>query len=135
MSEYSVHTIVFRSLKRSHDMFLSNREHLLMSDEKCDQFRKKIKARDLYGDVFNDAKRLEILKRTQQNHENDQFDSQMEIDSESENLSKAIVPKTQITTADMSSSALLPVIFSISFPPCLPQQFEFEVNFRIFIYS
>ncbi|CAF0708671.1 unnamed protein product [Brachionus calyciflorus] len=51
--KHSVHTLVFRSLKRTHDMFLSDYNHPIEIDEKSLDLRKSIKAKDDYGLVLN----------------------------------------------------------------------------------
>jgi pleiotropic regulator 1 len=62
VQRHSVHTLVFRSLKRSHDMFLSNQGQLPPVDEKAEGLRRVIKARDLYGLVFDDVKKMQAMK-------------------------------------------------------------------------
>ncbi|XP_018328166.1 pleiotropic regulator 1 [Agrilus planipennis] len=65
VQRHSVHTLVFRSLKRSHDMFLSNQGLLPAVDEKAEMIRRLIKARDSYGLVFDDLKKMEAMKQLQ----------------------------------------------------------------------
>ncbi|XP_056632379.1 pleiotropic regulator 1 [Diorhabda carinulata] len=62
VQRHSVHTLVFRSLKRSHDMFLANQGLLPPVDEKAGMIRKLIKARDSYGMVFDDVKKMQAMK-------------------------------------------------------------------------
>lgn len=51
VQRHSVHTLVFRSLKRTHDMFLSDQGNPPPLDEDCQKLRKSIKVRDEYGVV------------------------------------------------------------------------------------
>lgn len=62
VQRHSVHTLVFRSLKRSHDMFLSNQGILPTVDETAFKLRKAVKARDSYGQVFDDVKKMQAMK-------------------------------------------------------------------------
>ncbi|XP_017786679.1 PREDICTED: pleiotropic regulator 1 [Nicrophorus vespilloides] len=65
VQRHSVHTLVFRSLKRSHDMFLSNQGILPPVDEKAEAIRRSLKARDSYGLVFDDIKKMKAMKQLQ----------------------------------------------------------------------
>jgi pleiotropic regulator 1 len=47
--KHSVHTLVFRSLKRTHDMFLSDYSHPVEIDPTSVEFRKNVKALSEYG--------------------------------------------------------------------------------------
>ncbi|OQR73303.1 pleiotropic regulator 1-like [Tropilaelaps mercedesae] len=53
VQKHSVHTLVFRSLKRSHDMFLCDEGALPPVDETAQKFRIGTKARDEYGSVMH----------------------------------------------------------------------------------
>ncbi|XP_047100416.1 pleiotropic regulator 1 [Schistocerca piceifrons] len=65
VQRHSVHTLVFRSLKRSHDMFLSNQGILAPIDEKAEKVKKLVKSRDCYGLVFDRVKRANAMKQMQ----------------------------------------------------------------------
>jgi pleiotropic regulator 1 len=53
VTRHSVHTLVFRSLKRTHDMFLSDAGQLPAFDDKADALWKKTKARSIYGPIMD----------------------------------------------------------------------------------
>ncbi|XP_055625872.1 pleiotropic regulator 1 [Toxorhynchites rutilus septentrionalis] len=53
VQRHSVHTLVFRSLKRTHDFFVANQALLPELDEKIEKLKWNIKARDTYGLVFD----------------------------------------------------------------------------------
>ncbi|XP_023217243.1 pleiotropic regulator 1-like [Centruroides sculpturatus] len=53
VQKHSVHTLVFRSLKRTHDMFLSDQANPPPNDEKSEAFKLSIKGRDEYGPVMH----------------------------------------------------------------------------------
>ena len=53
VQRHSVHTLVFRSLKRSHDLFVSNQNGLPDQDEETEKLRFSLKARDMYSQVFS----------------------------------------------------------------------------------
>ncbi|OWR46195.1 pleiotropic regulator 1 [Danaus plexippus] len=61
--KHSVHTLVFRSLKRSHDMFLSNQSMLPPIDEKAEKILRGIKARDSYGQVMTTVQKAQAFKQ------------------------------------------------------------------------
>ena len=49
VTKHSVHTLVFRSQKRAHEMFISDQGNLPEADKDMDSFIKRIKAKDYYG--------------------------------------------------------------------------------------
>ncbi|CAL4183359.1 unnamed protein product, partial [Meganyctiphanes norvegica] len=53
VQRHSVHTLVFRSLKRTHDMFLIDQGQLPPTDEHIEKLRFRIKSVDQYGPVLN----------------------------------------------------------------------------------
>ncbi|XP_026319018.1 pleiotropic regulator 1 [Hyposmocoma kahamanoa] len=61
--KHSVHTLVFRSLKRSHDMFLSNQGMLPPIDETAEKILRSIKARDSYGQVMATVQKAQAVKQ------------------------------------------------------------------------
>lgn len=61
--KHSVHTLVFRSLKRTHDMFLSDFSHPIEFDEKSMDIRKNSKALAEYGPVIDFPKDDRISKK------------------------------------------------------------------------
>ncbi|XP_037932036.1 pleiotropic regulator 1-like [Teleopsis dalmanni] len=63
VQRHSVHTLIFRSLKRTHDMFVSNQGALPEIDEKLEKVRKSIKAKDCYQLVFD-----RVLKANEAKH-------------------------------------------------------------------
>ncbi|XP_018798536.1 PREDICTED: pleiotropic regulator 1 [Bactrocera latifrons] len=63
VQRHSVHTLIFRSLKRTHDMFVSNQSALPEIDEKLLNIRKSIKAKDTYGLVFDRVSKVAEAKK------------------------------------------------------------------------
>ncbi|CAB3246713.1 unnamed protein product [Arctia plantaginis] len=61
--KHSVHTLVFRSLKRSHDMFLANHGMLPPIDEKAEKILKGVKAHDSYGQVMDAVQKAQTVKQ------------------------------------------------------------------------
>lgn len=53
VQRHSVHTLVFRSLKRTHDMFLCDQGALPPIDESLEKFKKSVKLKDQYGSVLD----------------------------------------------------------------------------------
>jgi len=65
IQKHSVHTLVFRSLKRTHDIFLSEEGALPPLDPKSEAVWKASKARDTYGPIVDLVKRQqEHARRT-----------------------------------------------------------------------
>lgn len=48
-----MHTLVFRSLKRTHDMFLSDQGFLPPVCEEAERLKKLVKAKDQYGPLLD----------------------------------------------------------------------------------
>ncbi|EZA61460.1 pleiotropic regulator 1 isoform X2 [Ooceraea biroi] len=65
--KHTVHTLVFRSLKRTHDMFLLDEDTLPPVDPALLQMKKAIKAKDCYGPVLERVKQNNIAKMQQEN--------------------------------------------------------------------
>ncbi|XP_038214122.1 pleiotropic regulator 1 [Zerene cesonia] len=61
--KHSVHTLVFRSLKRSHDMFLANQGMLPPIDEKAEKILRATKTRDSYGLVMSAVQKAQAIKQ------------------------------------------------------------------------
>lgn len=96
MQRHSVHTLVFRSLKRSHDMFVSNQALLPEIDELILRKKKLLKARDTYGLIYD---RVKHLQKQEIEHQLSGHDSTPDSGresassaSKSENYSSALVP-------------------------------------------
>ena len=53
VTRHSVHTLVFRSLKRTHDMFLSDQGSLPAGDKDSEKLWKNVKARSMYGPILD----------------------------------------------------------------------------------
>uniref|UniRef100_A0A5K3EML0 Pleiotropic regulator 1 n=1 Tax=Mesocestoides corti TaxID=53468 RepID=A0A5K3EML0_MESCO len=53
VQRHSVHTLVFRSLKRTHDMFESDQARLPEIDEASHKIKMALKRRDQYGPILN----------------------------------------------------------------------------------
>ena len=52
VTKHSVHTLVFRSLKRTHDMFISDQGALPALDPKAADLSRRVKARATYGPIM-----------------------------------------------------------------------------------
>ena len=51
VTKHSVHTLVFRSLKRTHDMFVSDQGNLPDIDKEAEALLWKVKSKSVYGQV------------------------------------------------------------------------------------
>ncbi|KAH8388113.1 hypothetical protein KR093_011811, partial [Drosophila rubida] len=63
VQKHSVHTLIFRSLKRTHDLFVSNQGNLPDFDDHLEKVRRSIKARDIYGSVLDRANQAMHAKK------------------------------------------------------------------------
>ncbi|XP_034490554.1 pleiotropic regulator 1 [Drosophila innubila] len=71
VQKHSVHTLIFRSLKRTHDLFVSNQGNLPDIDDRLERLRRSIKARDTYGLVLDRANKTMDAKRLSAMHSGD----------------------------------------------------------------
>ncbi|KAI0990208.1 hypothetical protein GJ496_004113 [Pomphorhynchus laevis] len=53
VQKHSVHTLLFRSLKRTHDFFLHDKDRMIKDDEKALEIHRAIRAKDDYGSVMS----------------------------------------------------------------------------------
>ncbi|KOC66709.1 Pleiotropic regulator 1, partial [Habropoda laboriosa] len=67
VQRHSVHTLVFRSLKRTHDMFLLNQGTLPPVDPNLQKMKKSVKGKDSYGPVLERVKNNNIIKAQNEN--------------------------------------------------------------------
>uniref|UniRef100_A0A0A9WTF4 Pleiotropic regulator 1 n=1 Tax=Lygus hesperus TaxID=30085 RepID=A0A0A9WTF4_LYGHE len=67
VQRHSVHTLLFRSLKRTHDMFITNQGTLPSVDELAEKIKKGVKARDSYSLVLEKVKQTKAAKAREPN--------------------------------------------------------------------
>uniref|UniRef100_A0A1B6HRP6 Pleiotropic regulator 1 n=1 Tax=Homalodisca liturata TaxID=320908 RepID=A0A1B6HRP6_9HEMI len=96
VQRHSVHTLVFRSLKRTHDMFLSSQGQLPPIDEFAEKLKKAIKAKDSYSLVMEKVKQNNALKKQQTTEAS--FEHGLQRDKENE-----------IDTSSVGETALVPM--------------------------
>ncbi|XP_051167277.1 pleiotropic regulator 1 [Leptopilina boulardi] len=106
IQKHSVHTLVFRSLKRTHDMFVNNQGMLPPFDPEIDKFIKNIKARDTYGPIVDRVKNMKMMKAQSENDNPDPpppgDESFNAVVPQQNSMSNSLVPVTQ----NNSSAAL-----------------------------
>ncbi|KAH9641196.1 hypothetical protein HF086_004583 [Spodoptera exigua] len=117
--KHSVHTLVFRSLKRSHDMFLSNQGLLPPIDEKAEKILKGVKARDSYGQVMDTVQLAQAVKQQDMRMQTDITTDNGEL-AETAALGSegALVPFTGPTPTAAAPSGALAVPRK---PPAMPK--------------
>lgn len=102
-----MHTLVFRSLKRTHDMFISNQGILPPIDEKAEKIKKAIKSRDSYYQVLDKVHQSNALKKQQLQKQG--MDNQgMENGDLNVGDSTALVPVTPAMASGVSGSGSAP---------------------------
>ncbi|CAH0771272.1 unnamed protein product [Bemisia tabaci] len=110
VQKHSVHTLVFRSLKRTHDMFVSNQSNLPPIDELAESIKKKIKTRDCYGAVREIVEKNKAQKMLQSAKQLELQESERDDDLQSNHEGEmAVVPVAQ-------NQALVP-----KQPPAMPK--------------
>lgn len=89
VTKHSVHTLVFRSLKRTHDMFVSDHDAPLPPNEKSSAISRNTKMRSEYGPVLH----LPTIKETKTTHgkQNAQVNDLMNHNQNSTNTNSKIV--------------------------------------------
>lgn len=115
VQRHSVHTLVFRSLKRTHDMFVSNQALLPDIDETLDLKRKAMKAKDTYGVIVDKVKAINANKMKQAQAMEDHNIPQITGTSNQEivkelipyqaSTSQAVVPLSQATPTSQTSGS------------------------------
>ena len=111
--KHSVHTLVFRSLKRTHDMFLSDYSHPVEVDEKSLELRKSVKAKDDYSLVLDLPKDLGIVrKQSELNYADetssttDGVSSEEAVSSEKETLHEVYEPSEESLNEPLVNKSL-----------------------------
>lgn len=67
VQRHYVHILVFRSLKRTHDMFLMNQGTLPPVDPELQKIKKAVKAKDSYGPVLERVRQANLAKIQSEN--------------------------------------------------------------------
>ncbi|XP_065343996.1 pleiotropic regulator 1 [Cloeon dipterum] len=62
VQRHSVHTLVFRSLKRAHDLFITEHNKLPDKDPVAEKIWRSVKARDQYGSIVDTVRRKKALQ-------------------------------------------------------------------------
>ncbi|XP_034951083.1 pleiotropic regulator 1 [Chelonus insularis] len=102
VQRHSVHTLVFRSLKRTHDTFLTNQGMLPPVDPELEKLKKNIKAKDSYGPIIE---RVKTNEREKVKNHNENTDPPPPGDESFTNVpSDAVVPHTNVSTSTLSTA-------------------------------
>uniref|UniRef100_A0A1B6GJR1 Pleiotropic regulator 1 n=1 Tax=Cuerna arida TaxID=1464854 RepID=A0A1B6GJR1_9HEMI len=121
VQRHSVHTLVFRSLKRTHDMFLSSQGQLPPIDEFAEKLKKAIKAKDSYSLVMEKVKQSNALKKQQTSEasfEHSLRDKENEIDTASVGET-ALVPMN--TSSVVPSAGTVANVLAARKAPSMPK--------------
>lgn len=119
VQKHSVHTLVFRSLKRTHDMFLADQANPPPPNKLSDSLKMMVKARDEYGSVLHLVKNKQIR---------DDYDDNM---NSSKNLENASNPEHRHTVSEFEGRELYETdapppgmedLYQIPIPPATQSQ-------------
>ena len=69
VTKHSVHTLVFRSLKRTHDMFVSDQGALPDVDQEAENILRSVKSRAMYGEVKQRVDKVKSQPGHQSHHQ------------------------------------------------------------------
>lgn len=104
VQRHSVHTLVFRSLKRSHDMFVSNQALLPEVDEQLERKKKLLKAKDTYGLIYervrNTTKLMDRRQPKSASTDSTADDALTQNSDELPSSANALVPMPTKTTSE-----------------------------------
>uniref|UniRef100_T1IU65 Pleiotropic regulator 1 n=1 Tax=Strigamia maritima TaxID=126957 RepID=T1IU65_STRMM len=118
VQKHSVHTLVFRSLKRTHDMFLSDQSNPPAMDEKAEEMKMAIKKRDEYQSVVNLVNHHQKANHLDQDEENIAIPSNIDPESSNQNIENSGMEMTvRYEPPEESTKALVPVLQSQSLLP------------------
>ncbi|KAG8042540.1 hypothetical protein G9C98_005174 [Cotesia typhae] len=114
VQRHSVHTLVFRSLKRTHDTFLMNQGLLPPIDPELERKKKSIKARDTYGDIVNKVKNQPVkAKNPNENLDPPPPGDESFVGAQSTSLvpvnTPAATPSSAVATSSASNTVAMPV--------------------------
>lgn len=119
VQRHSVHTLVFRSLKRTHDTFLMNHGILPEVDLELEKLKMNIKAKDLYGPVLDAVKKTDGVKKKKIVLESP---SQQLTTTENPSTAVAVVNNfNQLQTTDSNTSNILASLVKRSLPIAKPK--------------
>ncbi|RWS11220.1 Pleiotropic regulator 1-like protein [Dinothrombium tinctorium] len=119
IQKLSVHTLVFRSLKRTHDLFLSNHGELPPIDENVEKSFLSIKARDEYFPVMhlveNDEKTNKAKTRKTDANSNEAIKSdtaengshEISVPTEETEFEKIPIPPSSVPTPTQSNALVV----------------------------
>ncbi|CAG2104783.1 unnamed protein product [Medioppia subpectinata] len=88
----SVHTLVFRSLKRTHDLFISDHNEMPPVDQKAHDFLMSVKARDQYKPILHLVPKADINKTLNTKHKDVGKDKTDKSDTISNTSNQSVVP-------------------------------------------
>ncbi|CAF1352940.1 unnamed protein product [Adineta steineri] len=108
----SVHSLVFRSLKRTHDLFLANQNTPVAPDETADAITRKIKAKDQYGTVLTLPKGMKphVKSTTEITETSGEATNDDTTENTNETVNDTIPPtisNTDVTSTTTMSNALV----------------------------
>lgn len=92
VQRHSVHTLVFRSLKRTHDVFLSNQGTLPPLDPELEKFKLSVKAKNNYGSVMHQVALENEARRRKRNETGNEPSHDNEMSTTGQSMAVVSVP-------------------------------------------
>ncbi|XP_018008264.1 pleiotropic regulator 1 [Hyalella azteca] len=109
VQRHSVHTLVFRSLKRTHDMFLCDQGNLPPPHLPSEQFKRAVKAKDQYGPVLHRVAQAKKAAAALAAANNAMAESSVENGIGAAPLAIEGAPGTKPTVPSAASQAMVPL--------------------------
>ncbi|ESO88402.1 hypothetical protein LOTGIDRAFT_234495 [Lottia gigantea] len=109
VQKHSVHTLVFRSLKRTHDMFLSDQGNLPPLDDKSEVIKRMTKAKSEYGPVLDLPKQTSNKEQNKTESEDSHWHNEDNSGSSGMELTPYETPRSNVTEKNPSSKSLVSV--------------------------
>jgi pleiotropic regulator 1 len=104
VTKHSVHTLVFRSQKRAHEMFISDQGALPDTDKTSEDYLKKLKAKSTYGNLVGIVEREKARRLAYENRPEAITSGETSTQNENEN-STALALTTNSASAGSASAA------------------------------
>lgn len=123
VQRHSVHTLVFRSLKRTHDMYLSNQGCLPQTDTTLEKLRIELKAKDSYRTVMNQVNLNNEMKKRKDisNSSNPSFSEDESSNNNSNNALAIMAANTNPVQTENTVSNILSNSIKKNMPMAKPK--------------
>nr|BAN21016.1 striatin, putative [Riptortus pedestris] len=110
VQRHSVHTLLFRSLKRTHDMFLSCQGSLPPVDEVAEKVKRGVKARDSYSLVLEKVQQNKATRNQHNDIKQDRSFDTSGTQETNEQIENSVIPYSGPGTVAVQQSSSISII-------------------------